>query len=823
MDEDLKIVLTSELEADEQASAQRISAQLPNIAKLINSKSTIKVGVTLDSSNIQGEAQKISQRITKATKTQGVGVTLNLDRSSVEKIQTALNDLRVSPDISQAMTEQLDQMGIQIDKISAKWDSIAKSEEKALTVSLNGTDQLGRAVSYVGTYNTEMGKLEERSLSVVDNLEKQRIAQQQLTAQAKSDNELRVSFLTALQDKLDKVKSKYSDINAPGAIKKQDSLDALDEQYNRIADRISALKDQTGRLSLVDKAEIKSDIEALDRLANAYKNLETSGTKLRKKDVDAIKVDQGAGLDTFEEKLKNSGALTDSLKSRIAELRTELSGVSDAGGMRAFLDGFDQLKGEAGTLIEKLHGVNDALNRLRTIESEINDAEIELSKLRLDPEGNKESISEMEAYLAKKYESKALIENEIASYGELANSARQVTAVEQARVENAHNLAMAEAEISASAREADNSIKTLPGTLSDLEARFKQIISPTETLKKNMADLRSVAADYNKDSSNEKKIEIWNRTKDLIGECRREISELSRVQRSDVLDFKFTQDLEKAKADLDTVKRQWSALFSDNGLKRSFSDLDQSLNRINNDQDPVALKKWNIELSRFKSEVKAAGKNNLSFFDTLKNNLSKVMQWANATTIMYMALRKLKDAIKIVIGLDTAMIDLRKTTNETEAAYKSFYYSANETAKRLGVTTEVIISQTAEWSRLGYTMKNAAKMAENSAIFEAISPELNGEDATDGLISIMKAFDVDPDDVLDGIISKINIIGNEMAVSNKDIVDVMTRSSAAMSAANNTFEETVALATAAIEITRDADSVGNGLKTKDCLYVQKCA
>ncbi len=50
MDEDLKIVLTSELEADEQASAQRISAQLPNIAKMINSKSTIKVGVSLDSS-----------------------------------------------------------------------------------------------------------------------------------------------------------------------------------------------------------------------------------------------------------------------------------------------------------------------------------------------------------------------------------------------------------------------------------------------------------------------------------------------------------------------------------------------------------------------------------------------------------------------------------------------------------------------------------------------------------------------------------------------------------------------------------------------------
>ena len=49
---------------------------------------------------------------------------------------------------------------------------------------------------------------------------------------------------------------------------------------------------------------------------------------------------------------------------------------------------------------------------------------------------------------------------------------------------------------------------------------------------------------------------------------------------------------------------------------------------------------------------------------------------------------------------------------------------------------------------------------------------------------------------------------NKFAVSNNDLVEVMTRASSAMSAANNTFEETVALATAAIEITRDAATTG---------------
>ena len=85
--------------------------------------------------------------------------------------------------------------------------------------------------------------------------------------------------------------------------------------------------------------------------------------------------------------------------------------------------------------------------------------------------------------------------------------------------------------------------------------------------------------------------------------------------------------------------------------------------------------------------------------------------------------------------------------------------------------------------------------------------------ATDGLVSIIKAFDIEVEDAMDGIISKVNEVGNKFAVSNGDVVEALTRSSSAMAAANNTFDETVALATAAIEITRDAASVGNGLKT----------
>ena len=107
-------------------------------------------------------------------------------------------------------------------------------------------------------------------------------------------------------------------------------------------------------------------------------------------------------------------------------------------------------------------------------------------------------------------------------------------------------------------------------------------------------------------------------------------------------------------------------------------------------------------------------------------------------------------------------------------------------------------------------------MAKYSSMFASISPGMNVDTATDGLVSIMKAFDIgndNPDDVLDGIMSKINIIGNTAATSNAEIVNMLSKSSSAMQEANNTLEETIALETAAVEITRDDDSVGTAFKT----------
>ena len=104
-------------------------------------------------------------------------------------------------------------------------------------------------------------------------------------------------------------------------------------------------------------------------------------------------------------------------------------------------------------------------------------------------------------------------------------------------------------------------------------------------------------------------------------------------------------------------------------------------------------------------------------------------------------------------------------------------------------------------------------MAKTSSIFASISPGMDIEESTSGLVSAMKAFNIEADDALDGIASKVNAIGNSQAVSNADIVEFLSKSSAAMKEGNNSLEETIALGTAAQEVVRNASNVGQVLKT----------
>ena len=130
MSDELEVVVTSVLEADEEASSRRIAAQLPSISDKVNQSSKIKVGIALDDSAVSAQAGAFAQKINQKVAANKVGVKLGLDKESIAKLQTELGSLHVDSSITNSMVEQIDKMGIRIDRVSGSWKQVADSERQ---------------------------------------------------------------------------------------------------------------------------------------------------------------------------------------------------------------------------------------------------------------------------------------------------------------------------------------------------------------------------------------------------------------------------------------------------------------------------------------------------------------------------------------------------------------------------------------------------------------------------------------------------------------------------------------------------------------------
>ena len=218
---------------------------------------------------------------------------------------------------------------------------------------------------------------------------------------------------------------------------------------------------------------------------------------------------------------------------------------------------------------------------------------------------------------------------------------------------------------------------------------------------------------------------------------------------------------------------------------------------------------------KVQQEIKAAGQEGKKFWDII---LEKAKYGLAAQIGMYFGfndiVRYAQQAISTIVDLDDALLDLKKTTSMSSTELNNFYYSANDVAKQMGVTTKSIIEQASAWSRLGYSSnEQATEMAKLSSKFASISPGMDTDQAQEGMVSIMKAWQINPEDVEKEILDPINQLGNKFAESNDDIVEGMKRSAAALAAVGTDYKDAYSLFTGVQEVLQNSEVAGRALRS----------
>lgn len=219
------------------------------------------------------------------------------------------------------------------------------------------------------------------------------------------------------------------------------------------------------------------------------------------------------------------------------------------------------------------------------------------------------------------------------------------------------------------------------------------------------------------------------------------------------------------------------------------------------------------QFSAIQQSAIAAGKTGSTWGARLKGSLSSISSYISTTTMIYAGIRGLKEMYQNVSNIDSAMVELRKVTDETDETYDKFLSGTNKKAQEIGTTITGLVSSTGDFARLGYTFEESQKLAETANIYAVVGDEISGVDeATESIISTMKAFGIQANDSI-SVVDKFNEVGNRFAISSGGIGEAMKRSASSMAAANNTIDETVALIAAANEIVQNPEKVGTAFKT----------
>ena len=227
----------------------------------------------------------------------------------------------------------------------------------------------------------------------------------------------------------------------------------------------------------------------------------------------------------------------------------------------------------------------------------------------------------------------------------------------------------------------------------------------------------------------------------------------------------------------------------------------------------IDIDQYNQALDRWKTAAGKAGAMAESAGQKFSRMLGDKIGYGAIALVLMKIRQALGQVYTNVVNLDTAMTELKKVTDETDETYQKFLTNAASRARALGATITDTVNATASFARLGYGLEDASKLADAAVVYKHVGDEIESiDEASNSVISTMQAFGVEASNVM-SIVDKFNQIGNKFAISSGGVGEAMQRSAAAMQAAGNTMDETLALIAAMNTVVQNPEAVGTTLKT----------
>lgn len=682
------------------------------------------------------------------------------------KKKAALNSMKLTV---QEHTDLLDQMEKEDNEVEEKVNrqiSIIKGHESnknkvaQTTRGKKITDQLSAAQK---TYGTE----EEANATgkVPTSIQKALSVQQQLIdkiAKAKVGTE---EYNNAIQAAEENWKSVVAIINT--AEKKQKDLtkavDSIEKKFYQLAEEVSGSSNEKLKNSINGVITKAATLSAQN--PNTYENYAVDYNELKR------------------ESYKANAQYT-IWKSNYKKLERE--GIKIAEGVEVAR----QMQADGSLQNVKFDGIDNLLKQLNELEPQTDaykEKLVEVKKIWEEIERKVKAVEEAEKQAAKRESTKA------ANLTSVGNAISQ----NRATMKDVQKNYGTDYSFYGKLQEKDSKLKTLLDKVNE----SSDPVSAAKEWAKNNLDISPDKINSVTDAINQLNIayrEATQEAKDFNKEASRERSI-----------NKASMEVANLKATIHDYIAEHKKL-EGTDVGKSLYELLEALNQSDAPEKIGELKKKYAELRAESKKLGLESKNLLDMFE-------KLFGQHLSTMITMAALHQMQNGLHVVyqnvVEIDTAMTELRKVSEYAGKSLEEYMGRAAEQAQKLGVSISDYVNSTADWKRLGYSDEDAENLATYSTLLRNVGDGIDDVNTSSSyLISTLQGFGLLADQAED-VVNKIDAVANTQPVTANDLGEILTRSSAAMSAANNTLEETIALGTAANAVIQDADTVGTTLKS----------
>lgn len=196
---------------------------------------------------------------------------------------------------------------------------------------------------------------------------------------------------------------------------------------------------------------------------------------------------------------------------------------------------------------------------------------------------------------------------------------------------------------------------------------------------------------------------------------------------------------------------------------------------------------------------------------SFKAKFVSMLQYISGMDIFIAATNAIRQGVASIKELDTAMTSLTKVTTASQESLLEFKNTAHEIAQSISSTTTAVIEAAAEWSRLGYTIKQVEELSKTTAVYVNVGGGLDAQTATQDIVSAMKAFDIQAEDSMK-VVDRLNEVGNNYAASSEQLGEILQKSSSTLAVSGDSLDQVIAMGAAMNTILQDASTTGSTLK-----------